>query len=158
AVAVGGGASFGLTRFSLTELAAAAAAAAGTRRIPGTASGAQAHAARAVFDAAGGDELRYFAPVAATPGVPKALARTVHELRLAGITHGQLLGVARGDDLRETRGGDTLDHAGFPASDIGRLLGRIEAQLDEAMVDDRAALFGRAADACKSGAVRWTGL
>jgi hypothetical protein len=148
AVAVGGGASFGLTRFSLTELAAAAAAAAGTRRIPGTASGAQAHAARAVFDAVGEHELRYFTPVAATPGFPKALARTVHELRLAGITS---------DRVRDAPSPDNAE-ASTGASDISRLLARVEAQLDEAAVDDRAALFGRAVDACRAGAVRWTGL
>jgi len=81
------GATFGLSRFSLTELAARAAAIhlSGTRRIPGTQAGAEAIAARAVFDAVNADELEYFAPVASMPGFSKALARTLHELRLAGV-------------------------------------------------------------------------
>src|SRR5687767_1548899 len=74
------GATFGLTRFSLTELAAriAASGLAGARRVPGTQAGAEATAARAVFDAVTAGELEYFAPVAGMPGFPKALARTLH--------------------------------------------------------------------------------
>ena len=74
-------------RFSLTELAARSAAVqlAGARRVPGTQAGAEATAARAVFDAVAAGELEYFAPVAGCPGFPKALARTLHELRLAGV-------------------------------------------------------------------------
>ncbi len=85
-VARASGATFGLTRFSLTELAARAATVrlAGTRRTPGTQAGAEATAARAVFEAMRDQDLEYFAPVANMPGFPKALARTVHELRLAG--------------------------------------------------------------------------
>src|SRR5437764_12832280 len=47
------GATFGLTRFSFTELAARAAASASAvpRRAPGTQAGAEAVAARAIFDA-----------------------------------------------------------------------------------------------------------
>ena len=149
AVAVGKGATFGLVRFSLTELAASAAAAhlAGTRRAAGTQAGAEAIAARAVFDATSGGELTYFTPVASTPGFPKALARTVHELRLAGI---------RSNGLRNGPAGATESVAGATA-DIGRLLARIEEQLDRAAVDDRAALFGLAAEAWLGGAVRWAG-
>ena len=53
AVALQSGATFGITRFSLTELAARAAAErlADGRRVPGTQAGAEAIAARAVFDA-----------------------------------------------------------------------------------------------------------
>src|SRR5580765_7491515 len=81
------GATFGITRFSLTELAARSAAAGldVKRRVPGTQAGAEAMAARAVFDALAADELEYFEPVARMPGFPKALARTLHELRLAGV-------------------------------------------------------------------------
>src|SRR5205085_11526912 len=51
-VAARRGATFGLTRFSFTELAArAAASAGGQRRAPGTQAAAEAIAARAVFDA-----------------------------------------------------------------------------------------------------------
>jgi ATP-dependent helicase/nuclease subunit B len=130
------GATFGLARFSLTEIAARAAAArlAGARRVPGSSAGAQAMAARAVFDALGADELAYFAPVAALPGFPKALARTVHELRLAGVSATRL------------------------SPDLAALLSRVEAQLAQGGVDDRAALFRLAAEACRAGQVRWATL
>ncbi len=129
------GATFGLARFSFTELAARAAASVDTRRAPATHAGAEAVAARSVFQATNANELRYFTPVASMPGFSRALARTVHELRLAGVS---------GADLR---GGD-------PASaDIGRLLARIEAQYDDAAVSDRASLFAVAAAAVADGRV-----
>lgn len=136
------GASFGLYRLSLPQLAArlAASAVSVDERSRGTQAGAEAIAARAVFEAASAGELEYFRPVAATPGFPKALARTVHELRLAGVEPGRLRG------------------AGSAASDIGRLLERVEAELDRASVADRAALFHRAADACATSHTQWTGL
>src|SRR5260370_39793117 len=86
------GAIFGLYRFSLTQLAARIVAEhqPGARRLPGTQAGAEAVAARAAFEALGAGELAYFAPVASMPGFPRALARTVHEPRLAGITPEQL--------------------------------------------------------------------
>ena len=137
------GATFGLTRFSLTELAAHAAAVrvAGARRLPGTQAGAEAIAARAVFAAIAAHELEYFAPVASMPGFPKALARTVHELRLAGIA---------ADHLASAPDSSTAD--------IGRLLARVEEQLDRAGVNDRAALFALAAAACRDGQARWATL
>jgi len=130
------GATFGLNRFSLTELAARAAAAGspGARRMPGTQAGAEAIAARAVFDAVSAGELAYFAPMASLPGFPKALARTVHELRLAGISPDRL------------------------TADLTALLTRVEEQLARASVDDRAALFRLAAAACGAGLVRWATL
>src|SRR3989441_2997081 len=142
AVAKRAKATFGLTRFSLTELAArmAAGRVTGTRRAPGTQAGAEAIATRAVFDAVTAGELAYFAPVASLPGFPKALARTLHELRLAGISP------------------DRLAVSDEAAADIGRLLARVEEQLDCAAVDDRAALFRLAADACRAGEGRWADL
>jgi CRISPR/Cas system-associated exonuclease Cas4 (RecB family) len=130
------GATFGVARFGLTELAARSAAArlAGARRVPGTQAGTEAIAARAVFDAVTAGELAYFEPVASMPGFPKALARTVHELRLAGVSP------------------DRLD------GDLATLTARVEDELHRAGVDDRAALFRLAADACRSGQVRWAEL
>ncbi|PYR31799.1 MAG: hypothetical protein DMF92_04220 [Acidobacteria bacterium] len=142
AVAKRAKATFGLTRFSLTELAARVAAGrlTGARRAPGTQAGAEAIATRAVFDAVTAGDLAYFAPVASLPGFPKALARTLHELRLAGITP------------------DRLAVSDAAAADVGRLLARVDQQLDCAAVDDRAALFRLAADACRAGEVRWADL
>src|SRR5262249_49464034 len=78
-VARGAAATFGLTRFSFIELAAKAVdalivarsvAPGFTPRVHGTQAGGEAMAARAVFDAIGGGELEYFAPVAGMPGFP----------------------------------------------------------------------------------------
>jgi hypothetical protein len=96
-------------------------------------------AARAVFDAAAAGELEYFAPVAGMPGFPRALARTLHELRLAGFSADRL---SDGTSVR----------------DLSRLLERVEEQLARAAVDDRAALFAAAADAVRSDLVRWARL
>src|SRR5258708_9730867 len=81
-------ATFGLYRFSLTQLAARLAAPrlARERLSPTTALGVQAVAARALFDAASEQSLSYFAPVADMPGFPRALARTLEELALAMVT------------------------------------------------------------------------
>ena len=130
AVARASGATFGFFRFGLTELAARAAAlATQALRIPATMASVEAMAARAVFDARQTEELAYFGPVASTPGFPRALSRTLHELRLAGV------------------GAAGLASLGPAAGDIGRLLARVEAQLADAGADDRASLFAAAAAA-----------
>ena len=161
AVARDAGSTFGITRFSLTELAARAAAAhpGGGRRVRGTQAGAEAMAARAVFDALAADELAYFEPVARTPGFPKALARTLHELRLAGIVGDRLAACARGPALPPPLQQRTpLFEPGEAIGDLAALLARVEAELSRAGVDDRAALFRLAADACRAGQVRWARL
>jgi len=86
-VAVERGATLGLARFSLTQLAARTAlvSLAAEGRTPSTALGAEAVAARAVFEASRDGSLGYFAPVGRVPGFPRAVARTLQELRLAGI-------------------------------------------------------------------------
>ncbi|HMC76627.1 MAG TPA: PD-(D/E)XK nuclease family protein [Vicinamibacterales bacterium] len=135
-------ATFGLHRFSLTELAARAAAlpisAAG--QVAGTAANAEAMAARAAFDALRGGELAYFAPVAEMPGFPRALTRTLHELRLAGVAPPALVSAATQTDA---------------LTDLARLLERVDDQLRSASIADRAALFATAADAWP--AARWAG-
>src|SRR5262249_5329128 len=140
-IAATSGATFGLTRFSFTELAARAAVARRSKHAPGTQAGAEATAARVVFDARAESELEYVEPVATLPGVARALARTLHERRLARVGAAAL---ERGDEpgLR----------------DLARLLTRLEAQLELAAVDDRAALFAAAAAGCREGRVRWARL
>jgi len=139
AIAAAKGATFGLRRFSFTELAAQAASLQlGARRAaPATHAGAEAVAARVVFDAVAAGELEYFLPVASMPGFSKALARTVHELRLAGVAHDRLRGDAASDD-------------------VGRLLARVEGEYGRAMVDDRAALFRLAATAVGNDSGPWS--
>jgi CRISPR/Cas system-associated exonuclease Cas4 (RecB family) len=137
-------ATFGLHRFSLVELAARAAAvdAAAMGRVAGTQTNAEALAARVTFDAIAAEELGYFGPVAETPGFPKALARTIHELRLASLPSTEL-------DARTAL-------LGAPWRDLARLLSRIDQQLDAAAVSDRAVLFSMASAAWRDG-LRWVG-
>ena len=128
AVAVGVPATFGLQRLSLTQLAARSAmvALAMDGHTPSTWLGAEAVAARAAFDATRRRSLKYFAPVASTPGFPRALARTLQELRLAGVDAKHLLRAARG------------------GADLADLLERVEESFDRASSVDRAALFDTA--------------
>jgi hypothetical protein len=139
ALAAARGATFGLTRFSLTQLAARMAAdvTSGGRRAPATQAGTEAVAARAVFDAVAAGDLAYFTPVARLPGFPTALARTIHELRLADVAAGRL-------------------SADTPSRDIGVLLARVEAEFDRASVGDRAALFRQAAQVAVEAGGRWS--
>jgi CRISPR/Cas system-associated exonuclease Cas4 (RecB family) len=138
-------ATFGLHRFGLTELAARAAAirltAAG--RLPATSANAEAIAARATFDAVRDEELTYFGPVAAMPGFPRALARTIYELRLASVDRSAL-------DRRPAATGQGAK------TDLARLLDRIADLLETASIEDRASLFDAASAAWQAG-VRWTG-
>lgn len=124
-VAAGLPATFGLQRVSLTQLAARSAmvALAADGHTPSTWLGAEAVAARAAFDATRQQSLAYFAPVASTPGFPRALARTLQELRLAGVDARQL--------LRASRGG----------ADLADLLERVDESFERASSVDRAALF-----------------
>src|SRR5688572_2290423 len=86
-VALAHGGARGLHRFSLAQLAArlAAPALAGQGIAPPTRVGSEAVAARATFECRSAAELDYFAPVAGTPGFPRALARTLQEISLAGV-------------------------------------------------------------------------
>jgi CRISPR/Cas system-associated exonuclease Cas4 (RecB family) len=150
------GATCGLARSSLIELAARMAASAPEPRTPGTQAGAEAIAARAVFDAIGAGELTYFGPVASMPGFPRALARTLHELRLAGIASEHIA-----DGVQQGAGGERprLTEADAEATaDVGRLLARVEEHLERGSIDDRPALFRLATAACRRGPGRWTQL
>src|SRR5262245_11871032 len=126
-----GGATFGLYRFSLTQLAARLATPllARDRVTPTTALGMQAVAARALFDARTDGNLTYFAPVASMPGFPRALARTLDDLALAGLSPAAIRPLA-------PVGGD-----------LANLFERLEEQLDSAAGVDRAAFLRTAARA-----------
>ena len=132
------GASFGLHRLSYTQLAARLAAMelASKDRAPATALGHEAGATRAAFEAMRDDALHYFSPVAQTPGFPKALARTLLDLRLAAVPGANLLQLPRSGDLAV-------------------LLERLDALLDEAGASDRAALFEIATAALASPVTAW---
>jgi ATP-dependent helicase/nuclease subunit B len=123
-------ATVGIARFSLTQLAARVAAArlAGAGIAPGTALGAEAVAARAAFEARHARQLEYFAPVADAPGFPRALARTVGELRSVGAPP------------------PTVGTAGASGADLALLLDRIERGFAEGATADRARLYAVAAE------------
>lgn len=134
-IAAAAGATIGLHRFSLTQMAArlAAPALAADGFAPATWLGSEAVAARAAFDAQQAHALAYFEPVAKTPGFPRALARTLQELRLAGV---------RPEALSELPPG---------GPDLAALLARFEQQFATATARDRATLFTTAARIVSSG-------
>ena len=127
-IALEAGAAMGVHRFSLPQLAARLAGPilAAEDRAPATYLGSEAVAARATFDALKDDGLSYFAPVARTPGFPRALARTVQELRLAAVAPG------------------ALEHLPFGGPDLAALLQGFDDQFAAARAIDRAALFDAA--------------
>jgi ATP-dependent helicase/nuclease subunit B len=128
-VAADAPATFGLQRLSLTQLAAKTAilTLASEGLTPSTWLGTEAVAARVAFDATRDGSLAYFGVVARTPGFPRALARTLQELRLAGVRAPQLT---------------PLPLAG---PDLADLLERIDASFAAASTADRAELFRAAA-------------
>lgn len=127
-VAAETGATLGLHRFSVTQLAArlAAPALAGQGLAPSTALGSEAVAARAVFEAGRDDGLAYFTPVSRTPGFPRALTRTIQELRLAGVT------------------AEAVGRLPLGGRDLATLLDRFDEQFAAASATDRATLFAAA--------------
>ncbi len=129
-------ATFGLHRFSFTQLAARLAigrlAAAGIT--PSSAVGAEAMAVRAAYEAAIRNELPYFAPVTKFPGFARATAATVGDLRAAGVAAEKLEAVEESGP----------DHAA--------LLERFQEQLEEVSVADRTILFQAALEEVRAGA------
>jgi CRISPR/Cas system-associated exonuclease Cas4 (RecB family) len=132
----------GVHRMTLIQLAADVARFAMAERgiAPLSALGLEAIATRVVFAARSENELRYFNPVAGLPGFGRALARTLGELRLAGV---------RPDELSAT---------GNPGDDLARLLRRYEAELAERSLADLARVFELATETARGGQYRWLGL
>ncbi len=130
-VAVTRGATLGMARYSLTQIAARLAATrlAGQGIAPSTALGSEAVAARAAFDVTRDGTLTYLKDVVDAPGFPRALARTIAELRVAGVAAA------------------ALAHAGDAGPDLALLLRRSEGEFDASATADRARLFATAAEA-----------
>ena len=128
ALALTRGATFGLHRLSLIQLAARLAAPllARERLSPTTPLGVQAVAARALFDAVQGGALSYFAPVASAPGFPRALARTLEEVSLAKVPVASIRG------------------AGDGGRDLAALLERFDEQFRAASAVDRSRFLSTA--------------
>src|SRR2546425_6915460 len=131
------GATFGLHRASLTQLAVRLAAAEMARLgvAPATALGAEAVAARVSFETLRERAIGYFGPVARFPGFARALAATLGELRLGGVAPGAL---------------EKLDG---PASDVAELARRFEAQLGDGKITGRGALLAVATRALADGSL-----
>lgn len=102
-LAAGRGATFGVTRVGLTELVAKLAVPALARRglTPSAPLSDEAVAARVADDLLKGQQLGYFAPVAHMPGFPRALSRTLAELRMAGLDSSRLAGHPANLDLSQ---------------------------------------------------------
>jgi hypothetical protein len=135
-------ATVGLARFSLTQFAARVAAArlAADGVAPSTALGAEAVAARVSFDAARDGGLSYFDRVADTPGFPRALARTIGELRAVQASSARVAG------------------SGPAGADLARLFDGSEREFRGAASADRARLFSVAADAFADDAAAWASI
>ncbi|HEX2444993.1 MAG TPA: PD-(D/E)XK nuclease family protein [Vicinamibacterales bacterium] len=130
----------GLHRFSFTQLAArsAAAALAGRGLTPGTRLGTEAVAARAAFEARKDRAIAYFDAIAGCPGFPRALARTLQDVRLAGLDSSALASLPLG------------------GADLAELLQQFEEQFAAASASDRAELFEVASATLEQGATPWS--
>ncbi|MEM9552695.1 MAG: PD-(D/E)XK nuclease family protein [Acidobacteriota bacterium] len=95
----------------------------------------EALAARALAVCREDGALAYFEPVADTPGMPRALARTLLELRAHGVTRDDL--EARGD---------------APGRDLARLLRAWHDELAVSHLDDPPSVLRRATDAVRAAA------
>ncbi len=124
------GATFGIHRFSLAQLAArfSALRLAANGQVPCTGLGMEATVTRAVHEAQHRNALRYFSPVALLHGFTKSVRATTSELREAGIA------VA------------SLEHLPDPAPDVGCLLAAVEEQLAATGLVDLPALMRAAAE------------
>jgi ATP-dependent helicase/nuclease subunit B len=125
------GATFGIHRLSLTQLAGQVAAAELARlgAAPASTLGAEAVAARVAFEALESGALGYFAPVARFPGFARAAASTLGELRLAHVAPEVLGNRGRASSSR----------------DVAELLARFDQVLRAGALADRRALFDLAA-------------
>ena len=132
------GARFGTIRLTLDRLAIrlATPALARARRTPATRLSLDAVAARAVHAV----ELAYFAPIARGPGFPRAVARTLAELRMNGVPPEALAGLAR------------------VGPDASALAARVARELGEAGLADRATVFATATAAAAEASARPVGL
>jgi CRISPR/Cas system-associated exonuclease Cas4 (RecB family) len=129
------GAIFGWQRVTFARLAGilAAPALAEKALVPIGALGVEALCARLVHRAKQSGHLERLAPIADFPGLPKALARTLEEVRLARVDPSLLQSTTEG-------------------ADVARLMPSFVALLEEAKLADRAAVLGAALERAKDPA------
>ncbi|WP_437968136.1 PD-(D/E)XK nuclease family protein [Sorangium sp. So ce260] len=122
-------ATFGWHRLTLGRVAAALAMPALAERglVPASALAIDALCARAIDGLAQGGQLGRFARVADRPGLPRAVARTLGEVRLAGV-----------------------DPDALAPADLDRIARAFDAALDEAGLADRALVLRLAAERARA--------
>jgi hypothetical protein len=103
------------------------------QRSPASIVGVEAVVTRARFDAMQAASLHYFAPVADLPGFPRAAARTLDELQMAGVEAAALA---------------SLDEA---CGDLAELLRRTGVERERSGTVSRAELWRAAAEALREG-------
>ncbi|MBI4816978.1 MAG: exodeoxyribonuclease V subunit gamma [Deltaproteobacteria bacterium] len=107
------------------------------RRVASSALGARAVAGRITHAAMVAGELEYFAPVAATPGFPRALEATLRDLRAAGVPADRMsVAGPAGRDLARLLERHTLD--ADRRVDASGLFDLASARIDKAAIDPRA--------------------
>jgi hypothetical protein len=150
------GATFGITRASVAELVAKLAVPALARQglTPSAPLSDEAVAARVTDDLIKKGKLAYFEPVAAMPGFPRALSRTLGELRMAALDPFSLAGHEANDDLSAllTRAIDERSRAG--AVDYPTMLATAteELQANRGVLGDKTVLLLDAAIKSKAEA------
>lgn len=131
------GARFGLARMTLERLAVnlAAPILARSGRVPTTSLSLEALTARAVHLLVSDEALSYFAPVAKRPGFPRAVARTLTELRMNAVDIEALRDLPRG------------------GVDITALAECVDRELASAGLADRAVIYEAAIEAAQHAAL-----
>jgi ATP-dependent helicase/nuclease subunit B len=132
----------GLHRLTLTQLASELALprAAGRGLAPLNGLGREALAARVTHRLRTDGKLSYFDPVAAQPGFARALASTLDEVRMQGVSPVELA------------------QAGAPGADLALLASLYAQELEERSLADAAVLFRLASEVADSGGHRFAGL
>src|ERR1041384_672009 len=128
---------FGLARITLDRLAVnlAAPILAESGRVPATSLSLEALTARCVHILISEGVLSYFGPVAKRPGFPRAVARTLDELRMNAVDIGSLRDLPRG------------------GIDLAALAECVELELASAKLADRATIFEAALEAAQQSAL-----
>ena len=145
ALAAERGATFGVTRAGLTELVAKLAVPALARQglTPSAPLSDEAVAARVADDLLARDQLEYFTPVGLMPGFPRALSRTLSELRMAGIDPDRLTGHPGNEDLSELLERAIEERQKAGAVDYATMLETATAELSAhpALLSDKTVLL-----------------
>ena len=131
-LAVEKGATFGITRSSVAELVSRLALPALAKQglTPTAPLSDEAVAARVADDLSNRKALDYFTPVVRMPGFPRALSRTLGELRMADVAPDRLSGHPANGDLRALLEGAIEERKNVGAVDYATLLHTATAALN----------------------------